>query len=323
MTTRRSGARLALAGLGGLVLAGGVLAAAYAPYVNLEVAPYISHHTIVDPATPPLQKGHMVGDYFSVEDIGQNTFAIGEPRYYQQNYAYLIVGETRALLFDSGSGTRDISPVIKSLTSLPVTVMVSHLHFDHLGGIAPFDHVAMIDMPETRADMKDGLFTPKRYEFSGIADKRVRPSFRIAEWIKPGAKIDLGGRVLTVLNTPGHTPSSASLYDPAAKRLFTGDYIYPTTLYAFSPGASMSAYHATAQRLLATIPGDTVLWTAHCCRKDGGILAPWLAMKDLREMDDQLVKVEAGEVPHTGFYPRIYPVNDQMTLATGFPWNNP
>ena len=85
----------------------------------------------------------------------------------------------------------------------------------------------------------------------------------------------------------------------------------------------MSAYHATAERLIATIPADTTLWTAHCCRKDGGILAPWLSMKDLREMDDQLVKVKAGEVAYKGFYPRVYPVNDQMTLATGFPWNNP
>ena len=231
-----------------------VLAADYAAYVNLEVAPYIGHHTIIDPAAPKLDKGRMAGDYFSVEDLGQGTFAIGEPRYYQQNYAYLIIGEKRALLFDSSSGTRDVSPLVKSLTSLPLTVMVSHLHFDHLGGITPFDHVAMIDLPQTRADMKDGLFTPKRYEFSGIADKRVRPSFRIAEWLAPGATIDLGGRVLTVLSTPGHTPTSTSLYDPSTKRLYTGDYIYPTTLYAFSPGASMSAYHATAQRLLFSPP---------------------------------------------------------------------
>src|SRR5699024_2023251 len=100
------------------------------------------------------------------------TFAIGEPRYYQQNYSYLILGESRAFLFDSGSGTRDINPVIKSLTNLPVTVMVSHLHFDHLGGIGPFKHIAMIDLPQTRADMHDGIFTPGRYEYSGLADKR-------------------------------------------------------------------------------------------------------------------------------------------------------
>src|ERR1700761_2413236 len=199
------------------------LAAVFAPYVYAELSPYISSHAIVDPAPAKLAKGRMVDDYFAVQDLGDGVIAIGEPRYYQQNYAYLILGDKRALLFDSSSGTRDVSPVVASLTRLPVTVMVSHLHFDHLGGITPFHHIAMIDLPETRADVTGGVFTPGRYEFGGIADKRVRPSFQVSEWIKPGESIDLGGRKLRVLSTPGHTPSSVSLYDAAGKRLFTGD----------------------------------------------------------------------------------------------------
>jgi len=295
------------------------LAAVFAPYVNTELSPYISSHVIVDPAPA---KGGMVDDYFAVQDLGDGAFAIGEPRYYQQNYAYLILGDSHALLFDSGTGTRDISPVVNSLTHLPVTVIVSHLHFDHLGGIAPFHHIAMIDLPETRADVSGGMFMPGRYEFGGLADRRVRPVFEVSEWIKPGAIIDLGRRRLQVLSTPGHTPSSVSLYDAAGKRLFTGDYIYPTTIYAFGPGASRSAYHATAQRLLATIPSDTVLWTAHCCRAGEGVSAPWLTMKDLRDLDDAFVKVSKGEKTSTGFYPRRFPVNHEMTLATGFSWTN-
>ena len=298
------------------------LAAAFAPYVNTELSPYLSSHAIVDPAPAKLAKGRMVDDYFAVQDLGGGVFAIGEPRYYQQNYAYLILGNSRALLFDSSSGTRDVSPVVASLTRLPVTVMVSHLHFDHLGGIAPFHHIAMIDLPETRADVSGGMFTPGRYEYGGIADKRVRPTFKVSEWIKPDGFIDLGGRKLQVLSTPGHTPSSVSLYDAAGKRLFTGDYIYPTTIYAFGPGASRSAYHVTAQRLLATIPSDTILWTAHCCRADEGISAPWLTMKDLRDLDDAFVRVSKGEATSTGFYPRRFPVSHEMTLATGFSWTN-
>ena len=299
-----------------------MLAAIFAPYVNTELSPYLSSHAIVDPAPAKLAKGSMVDDYFAVQDLGDGVFAIGEPRYYQQNYAYLILGNKRALLFDSSSGTRDVSPVVAMVTHLPVTVTVSHLHFDHLGGIAPFHHIAMIDLPETRADVTNGLFTPGRYEFGGIADKRVRPSFQVSEWIKPGEFIDLGGRRLQVLSTPGHTPSSVSLYDAAGKRLFTGDYIYPTTIYAFGPGASRCAYHATAQRLLATIPSDTILWTAHCCRADEGVSAPWLTMADLRDLDDAFVKVSKGEETSTGFYPRRFPVSHQMTLATGFSWTN-
>ena len=305
-----------------VVLAGAVLAAAFAPYVYAELFPWLEPHTIVDPAPAKIAKGRMAGDYFAVQDLGGGTFAMGEPRYYQQNYAYLIVGQKRALLFDSGSGTRDISPVVRSLTRLPVTVMVSHLHFDHLGGIEPFDHVAMIDLSQTRADVADGRFRPSRYDYMGFVDGRAAPTVRVTEWLKPGAIIDLGGRTLTVLSTPGHTPSSAALFDPQNRRLFIGDYIYPTTLYAFLPGASLSAYHQTAQRLMASLPADTVFWTAHCCRKGEGVSAPWLSMADLRDLDRTLLRVKAGQAKARGFYPRVYPVNEQMTLAAGFAWNN-
>ncbi|QUD88356.1 MBL fold metallo-hydrolase [Phenylobacterium montanum] len=299
------------------------LAALFAPYVYAELMAPLNPHAITDPQPAVLAKGHMVDDYFAVEPIGPATFAIGEPRYYQQNYAYLIIGQKRAVLFDSGSGTRDIGPVVRSLTRLPVTVIVSHLHFDHLGGIGAFGKLDMIDLPQTRADFDHGRLHPKRYEFMGFEDGLATPSPTVEAWLKPGESLDLGGRSLAVLSTPGHTPSSVALYEPAAHRLFIGDFIYPTTLYAFLPGASLSAYRATTKRLLADLPGDTILWTAHCCRVGEGIAAPWLGMRDVRDLDLTLSRLQAGQLHATGFYPRRYPVNHEMTIETGFPWNNP
>ena len=306
----------------GLFLLGVIVAAMIAPYLDSELFVWLEPHSIVDSTPIPLAKGRMADDYFAVEDLGNDTFAIGEPRYYQQNYSYLILGQARAVLFDSGSGTRDISGVVRSLTTLPVTVIVSHLHFDHLGGIGPFADVAMIDLPETRADVSGGFFKPSRYEYMGFFDGRAAPSLRVAEWLAPGSMIDLGGRTLRVLSTPGHTPSSVALFDASNRRLFIGDFIYPTTLYAFLPGASLSAYQATARTLLERLPTDTVLWTAHCCRKNEGVSAPWLSMRDLRDLDAALAAVRAGHAKASGFYPRVFPVNDEMTLAAGFPWNN-
>jgi hydroxyacylglutathione hydrolase len=303
-------------------LAAVVFAAWFAPYVDGELARWLQPHAIVEPAAVKIAKGAMVDDYFAVEDLGENTFAIGEPRYYQQNYSYLIVGTARALLFDSGSGTRDISGVVGRLTKLPVTIVVSHLHFDHLGGIAPFKHVAMIDLPETRSDVSGEYFQPGRYEYMGLVDGLAAPSIRVAEWLTPHSNIDLGGRSLQVLSTPGHTPTSVALFDAQNKRLFIGDFIYPTTLYAFLPGASLSAYQATAKTLLDVLPADTILWTAHCCRKNEGVSAPWLSMTDLKDLDVTLTAVRTGAAKSRGFYPRVFPVNGQMTLATGFPWNN-
>ena len=323
MTTslRRRGKRAAVI-IAGILILGAVVAALFAPYVDGELAVWLAPHAIVDPAPAHLAKGRMVDDYFAVEDLGDGTYAIGEPRYYQQNYSYLILGQTRAVLFDSGSGTRDIGGVVANLTKLPITVIVSHLHFDHLGGIGPFGQAAMIDLPETRADVSGGVFKPSRYEYMGLIDGRVAPSFRVGEWLAPGAVIDLGGRTLRVLSTPGHTPSSVALFDARNRRLFIGDFIYPTTLYAFLPGASLSAYQATARMLLGMLPTDTVLWTAHCCRKNEGVSAPWLSVRDLRDLSAALTAVRAGQAKAVGFYPRLFAVNDEMTLATGFPWNN-
>ena len=126
----------AIAFLTGLVLY-------FAPYTIPEIPGFTASYNIVDPAKPALAAGRMVDDYWAVQPIDADTTAIGEPRYYQQNYAYLIMGERRALLFDAGSGTRDnITHIVAGLTQLPVTVMPSHLHFDHTGGIKPFTSIA-------------------------------------------------------------------------------------------------------------------------------------------------------------------------------------
>ncbi|HEY2685912.1 MAG TPA: MBL fold metallo-hydrolase [Steroidobacteraceae bacterium] len=299
-----------------------VLGALFAPYVYEELTAILSRRETLDPAPAKLGKGRMFDDYFAVQDLGDRTYAIGEPRYWQENYSYLIVGDERAILFDAGSGTRNMRKVIEALTTLPLTVMVSHLHYDHLGGIGAFDGITLIDLPETRADVHDGRLTPSRYEYSGILEGRSQPRPPVSGWVKPGASIDLGGRTLTVMYTPGHTENSMALFDAKNHRLFIGDFVYPGPLYAFLPGASLSTYEKVTRRLLQNLPQDTVLFTAHCCRKGELPAAPWLDMQNLKDLKNTLDRIEDGSATSHGFYPRIYAIDDEMTLDAGFPWNN-
>ena len=70
------------------------------------------------------------------------------------------------------------------------------------------------------------------------------------------------------------------------------------------------------------LPAETRLWTAHCCRAHEKPSAPWLSVQDLKDLDRALSDIQAGLVHGTGFYPRHFPVSEQMTIATGFAWNN-
>ena len=299
------------------------IAALSAPYVYAEY-----EFDLRGQVPAPLPKpdvpvaGRWFDDYFVIETIDPSTFAIGEPRYYQGNYSYLILGAQRAILFDGGPGLKDIVPVVRSLTNLPVTVIASHLHFDHVSALGRFDRTAMLDVPSLRARVRNSHLTLERYEFLGFADRLPTPTFRVDQWWVSGSTVDLGGRRLRVLATPGHTPTSVSLYDPDRHQLFAGDFIYPGELYAYLPGASRSAYLKTTRRLLSSVDPATRIFAAHMEDSPAPVRAPVLQVADLRALESALVSIEAGSLHSSGFYPRVFPVRGALTFATGWAWNN-
>lgn len=304
------------------VIAIAILVAAFAPYVYAEYDAARGHGAVVGPMPSVPVAGRWVDGYFVVEPVDTTTYAIGEPRYYQGNYSYLIIGSARAVLFDAGTGTRDITPVVRLLTTLPVTVISSHLHYDHVGALGRLDNTALIDDPSLRARIQDSQLTLGRYEFLGLYDHIEPPTFRVDEWWAPGSTVDLGDRRLQVISTPGHTPTSVALYDEARGQLFLGDFMYPGELYAFLPAASRGEYLKTTKRLLATLGPDTRLYTAHMQDAPAPVRAPVLEMADLKALEATLEAIEGGKLPSHGFYPRIFPVRGPITFATGWSWNN-
>ena len=296
-------------------------AAWLAPYIGAEVL-LRQHGARVQP--PPKQplRGRWFDDYFVIEEIDATTFAIGEPRYYQGNYSYLIIGSDHALLFDAGTRSRDIVPVVRSLTTLPVTVLPSHLHFDHVGALGRFEHTALLDAPDLRSRAGSGVLALRRYEFLGFADSLPQPGITVDQWWAAGEMVELGGRRLQVMWMPGHTPTSVGLYDAGRRALFAGDFIYPGELYAFLPGSSRADYLATTRRLLSTLDPATRIYTAHMADDPPVIGAPVLEMSDLRALERTLVAIESGQARSTGWYPRVFPVRGPISFATGFRWNN-
>jgi hydroxyacylglutathione hydrolase len=263
-------------------------------------------------------------DYYVVADLGEHAYAIGEPRYGQCNFSYLIVGSNTALLFDTGPGVRDIRPVVRSLTDRPVESLPSHLHFDHTGNLGRFERVDLPDLPALRRQTREGRFALRFYQFLGFVEGFSRPSFAVTRWVPPGSDLDLGGRRLTLLSVPGHTPDSVVLWDRDADRLFAGDFIYPSDIYAFLPGANLGDYAASARRVAELLDERSAVYGAHGCDRLPAVDLPQLGKGDVLDLAKALTQADARPWSRgAGWYPREFRVNDRIKLLAKYPWMSP
>ena len=129
---------------------------------------------------------------------------------------YLVEGEDRAALIDAGAWMPQLDKAVAALTDKPVTVLLTHGHGDHVGGVICF--------PEAYIHPLDTSFIGDAARQYGIAVKLL----------SDGQVIDLGGRQLEVLHTPGHTSGSVTFFDKEHHYGFSGDAFGSTNLLLFT-----------------------------------------------------------------------------------------
>ena len=129
---------------------------------------------------------------------------------------YLLEGDDRALLIDAGAWMPHLAETVAKLTDKPVTVAVTHGHGDHVGGIISFPEVWInfADMP--------------------MIEEGAREYGIKAQLLSDGDVIDLGGRQIEVLATPGHTSGSITFFDKDRHYGFSGDAFGSTNLLLFT-----------------------------------------------------------------------------------------
>jgi glyoxylase-like metal-dependent hydrolase (beta-lactamase superfamily II) len=208
-----------------------------------------------------------------VRDVAPGVFAIYEPHQFEETIGYLITGEKQALLFDTGMGISNVKKVVDELTKLPVIVLNSHTHNDHVGGNWQFETVYGMDTDFTRAnargsreeaqsELEPGSICgdlPKGFDAKAYATK----PWHISRFLHDGDKLDLGGRTIEIISTPGHTPDAICLLDRANGLLFTGDTYYPAPIWLYRPETDLDAYVASVKRLAALAPEIKLVIGAH------------------------------------------------------------
>jgi glyoxylase-like metal-dependent hydrolase (beta-lactamase superfamily II) len=211
--------------------------------------------------------------WFEVYKPAPNTYAIYEPHQSEEVISFLILGHDKAILFDTGMGISNIRVVVKQLTKLPVAVVNSHTHNDHVGDNWRFDTIYSMDTSFSRQNAK-GSTTDAQAEIApgqicGTLPRnfdakayRTKP-WHITEYIHDGEKLDLGARSIEILSTPGHTPDAICLFDRANGLLFTGDTYYPATIWLYRTETDLDAYAKSIARLAALAPQVKTVLGSH------------------------------------------------------------
>lgn len=159
---------------------------------------------------------------------------------FEANFLYLLVGNDRALLVDTGAvadaGRMPLARRVLELlparngARLPLVVAHTHSHGDHREGDAQF------------ASLPDVRIVPT--DLDG-----VRRFYGLPQWPEGVAQFDLGGRVVNVLPAPGHNPNHVVFHDEATGLLLTGDFLLPGRLTV----DDAEAFEASANRVAAFV----------------------------------------------------------------------
>lgn len=220
----------------------------------------------------------MAAPWFAVEEISSRTWLIAEPGHVN---CFVIEGDDRAVLVDTGLGIADIEAAVCEITDRPVLVVNTHSHTRHRGGNWQFAEVAAHPLGE--ATLTTAVLSDELADYVSVAQERVDAYERIRGddqryfhlftdatairrlppeayvWQVPAGPpplrladrqlLELGGRALTVLFTPGHSPDSLCLLDEHDGLLFAGDTLITGDFRAHTADTELELYAGTLRAL--------------------------------------------------------------------------
>lgn len=209
---------------------------------------------------------------------------------------YLVEGEEKAVLIDTGVGVGRLKALVGGLTDKPLTVMLTHGHVDHAMGAAEFEDVRLSPLDKEIYEMHSAFEVRKGYVI-GVAMQGADPAvihtikdedylqpkpFSSFSPLSPGDCFELGGVSVEVLEGAGHTPGSLTVLIPQWRVLLLGDACNQFTFLFDSFASPLESYRQMLLRLKEKAEGryDRVL-VSHGMGEGGtGMLDSVLAVCD-------------------------------------------
>ena len=186
-------------------------------------------------------------NWFTTDKIDSNSYIISEYRHWEETHCYLLSGTKRSLLIDTGLGVCDIADEVNKLTSLPVTAVATHIHWDHIGGHACYpdfyaheaelnwlDGEFPLSIETVREMVLDRCEAPEDFRIENYTMFQGRPT-RV---LRDGDTIDLGGGAVLSYLAP------LEEYDDMNNNSLVGRLVYGKRAFLFTGDAERKSENA-------------------------------------------------------------------------------
>lgn len=176
----------------------------------------------------------------------------------------LLRGKKKAVLIDTGYGFEDVAAYVHTLTELPLNVILTHGHHDHVLGAGWFAGTMMMpdDTEEfclrTGKEQREKVMGQAREKGITIPDDYLTRDIPVPEAFVP-EETDLGDLTARFIHVPGHTPGSLVIFVPEYGLLLSGDDWNPCTWLWFPSSVSIREWKKNMDELVMTLPFTCVL----------------------------------------------------------------
>ena len=174
---------------------------------------------------------------------------------------YVILENNSAVIIDPATDSGFIEDFLSKHNAKAACVLVTHAHFDHIGGVAALERAGA----EIYISKTDYEFL-SRLDFNidlGFFANRVQ-GFKADHLVNDGDELMLCDHKFQVVDTPGHTPGGVC-YIMDGKYIFSGD-----TLFNLSVGRTDFPFCSNSQlkqslKKLFSLEGDYKVYPGHGC----------------------------------------------------------
>lgn len=237
--------------------------------------------------------------YYRSQPVSVHVLWIESP---SKENLYLVIGRQRAILIDAGLGVGHLRAFVENLTSLPLTVLLTHGHIDHAPGATEFGKVYLNSADQALYRSQCSLADRQGYLKGNLRDRyeeltagsfvEADPNKDFAE-LTDGMIFDLGEVHVQAVAFPGHTAGSTAFLVEEDRLLITGDCCNNFTFLFGPEAAPVEAYRETVVQVRGRLTGryDRIFVSHH------GPELPVTLLDEMIELCDQVLAGDTDDVP--------------------------